>query len=482
MGKETENTPQGGSLFSFGAQHEHAPGQEEAGREKPSVPGEKTSLVGDEDGPGSAGSLFTRRKGEDALGPQYGYDKRRVRKHDEVSVYNQQMDKRYAMDARTRTLVLLTVLVIVLIPLFVITPSGWLTADGLQNGLAGWLDLLQSNLRAFGNWVSGVPDGNGISIVFFQTLVVAVVGAALALNGAVYQGAMKNALASPSTLGVMSGGTLGTVVYLLVFMLPETDELVEKGVEIHQASEVASYFHSLGLVDYIAVAWGRALCSIAGCFIVVGLVLLIAYIAGRGKVSKSALIIAGQVFAAVISGAIGVVRTYLTVYGSDAQVEAIRTTVGGSVTSVMNLVDVALIVVPLLIGFVIIMRLRFKLNLLAFGDDEARSLGIRAAGTRNAVIIVCTIMTAVVVSFCGNVGFVGFLVPHVARKVVGPDLRYLIPASALVGAVYLLIANYVMSLGSILSASLGTFTSLIGVVFFIVAIVSQRRRGNADWI
>lgn len=109
-------------------------------------------------------------------------------------------------------------------------------------------------------------------------------------------------------------------------------------------------------------------------------------------------------------------------------------------------------------------------------------MGISTARTRNTVVITCTVMTAVVTSFCGNVGFVGFLVPHLARKVIGPDLRYLLPASALLGSLYLLVANYVMQLGNLLSGSLGSFTSLVGAVFFLAAIIQQRRRGNADWI
>lgn len=494
MARKQSGEPTGQSLFSFDAPGSSSavPGQSAAGKgAAPSgVPGadarHPNRLVPGQEGQGKGAdqgmSVFAQPKDQGDLGPGYTNRRFRMRKGDELSVYDEQMDARYAMDPRSRTMLLLAVAVIVLIPLFAITPTGWLTADGLSNGLAGWIDILQSNLTAFGNWVSGIPDGNGISIVFYQTLVVAIIGAALALNGAVYQGAMKNALASPSTLGVMSGGTLGTVVYLLAFAISETDELLETGVEVSSASDSIAQLHSMNLFDYIMATQLRALCSIVGCFTVVALVLLIAYIAGRGKVSKSALIISGQVFSAVISGGVGVVRTYLMMYGDESQVEAIRMTVGGSVNHVMNLVDVALIAIPLIIGFIIVMRLRFKLNLLSFGDDEARALGISVNFTRNAVMIVCTIMTAVVVSFCGNVGFVGFLVPHVARKLVGPDLRYLIPGSALVGSIYLLISNYVMSLGNILSASLGTFTSLIGVVFFIVAIVRQRRQGNADWV
>lgn len=483
------------SLFSFDA-GTSVPGQETLEQGSPLVGGgskrsRKSKDKGKdaqhkaEAGDTEAAVFFTagQTPGEkDALGPQYGYERKLFRSKNEVSVYAQQMDERYAMDKRSRTILILCVVVVILIPLLVVLPSGWLTAEGLRNGFAGWVEILQKNLVAVGNKVSGVEDGNGIHIVFWQTLAVAVIGAALALNGAVYQGALKNALASPSTLGVMSGGTLGTLIYTLTVVTSNSQELAESGFTAVQASETIAVLDAMNLGEYILYTQQRAFFSIIGCFVIVLLALAIAYIAGRGKVSKSALVIAGQVFAAVIAGIVSVVRTYITYYGTDEQLLALQSTVNGSVANIMGPIQFCLVAVPLLIGFIVVMALRGRLNLLAFNDDEARSMGISVGKTRIAVIAVCTIMTAVVVSFCGQVGFVGFLVPHIARKVVGPDLRYLIPASALVGAIYLLLSNYIMSLGALLNGSLGTFTSLLGIFFFIVAIVLQRRRGNADWI
>lgn len=425
------------------------------------------------------GAMFGSPKADDPLGPQYGYERKFFGRHDEVSAYTAQMDARYAMDSRLRTIICMLIAVIVLVPFMVISPRGWLASTYVGNGLAGWLEILQSNLQAASNLFSGVEDGNGLLIVFWQTAAVAIIGAALATNGAVYQGALKNALASPSTLGVMSGGTLGTIVYMLVFQVNNVTTL---GVDVTYNNEVQSYLDSLDTFQYILQTQGRALCSVAGCFIVVALVLIIAAIAGRGKVSKAALVIAGQVFAAVITGVVSVIRRYISVYGTEEQMEALKATVNGSVSDIVGPLQFALITIPLAIGFIIVMCMRSRMNLLAFNDEEARSMGISTARTRNTVVIVCTIMTAVVTSFCGSVGFVGFLVPHLARKIVGPDLRYLIPASALLGSIYLLLANYIMQLGNLLNGSLGTFTSLIGVIFFLVAIVQQRRRGNVDWV
>lgn len=484
MAREKQDSPPVDSLFSFPSGDASVPGQNKKGVSSSDITNPESIGLGKKRPADEAVATlpFASDSNTSDLGPQYGYRKSRFRRKDEVSVYTEQMNVRHAMDSRKRAIIILTVLTLVLIPVFVIAPTSWLTESGMSRGFAGWVETLQSNIAAVGNWVSGIPDGNGIRIVFWQTLAVAIVGAALSLNGAVYQGAMKNALASPSTLGVMSGGTLGTLVYTLVFVAPDSATIAEQGYIAFSTYEMEALVFSLDPFEYFWMVQGRALCSVAGCFAVVGLVLLIAHIAGRGKVSKSALIIAGQVFASVIAGVVAVARTYVMLYGSEAQMEAMRAIVGGSVSSIMSPFDLALIGIPLLIGFIIIMRLRFRLNLLTFNDDEARALGISVVGTRNAVMIVCTVMTAVVVSFCGSVGFVGFIVPHLARMIVGPDLRYLIPASALLGSVYLLVADYLMSLGAVQSSSLGMFTSLVGVVFFIAAIVQQRRRGNVDWI
>lgn len=483
MARKNNDTQQQENPFSFNSNSSSVPGQTDAGTKQKDAGVVKKKSFGfgkaDDEGKEHAGSMFGSSKKDDPLGPQYGYERKLFGHHDEVSAYTAQMDARYAMDSRLRTIIIMLVAVVVLVPLMVISPRGWLTSTYIGNGLAGWIDILQSNLQAASNIFSGVKDGNGLIIVFWQTAAVAVIGAALAINGAVYQGALKNALASPSTLGVMSGGTLGTIVYTLVFQVQDVTTL---GVDVTYNSEVQAYYDSIDTFQYILVTQGRALCSIAGCFIVVALVLAIAAIAGRGKVSKAALVIAGQVFAAVISGVVSIVRRYISVYGTEEQMEALKATVNGSVSDIVGPLQFALVTIPLVIGFVIVMCMRSRMNLLAFNDEEARSMGISVARTRNTVVIVCTIMTAVVTSFCGSVGFVGFLVPHLARKIVGPDLRYLIPASALLGSIYLLLANYVMQLGSLLSGSLGSFTSLIGVIFFLVAIIQQRRRGNVDWV
>ena len=427
----------------------------------------------------SGGELFAPPSGKaDDPGVAYGYRKSVFGHKDEVSAYTAQMDASHAMDKRTKAILVAGILAIVLVPLVIILPKGLLGPGMPALTPAHVIESIGNNITGLVNWLTGGPVTTGVSILFWQVAALAFVGAALAVNGCVFQGALKNALAAPSTLGVMSGATLGTLIYTLAFGIPATAEVFT----VVRVSEMQEQVDSMDVGAYLFATQGRALCSMAGCFVIVGLVLLIAHIAGRGKVSKVALLIAGQVFAALITGVIAVIRAYLLFYGTEEQQQALLGIVGGDISTITGPVSFAFLVVPIVIGVAVIMFMRFRLNLLAFGDEEAKSMGISTMRTRNVVILVCTALTGVVVSFVGSVGFVGFLVPHLARKVVGPDFRYLVPASALFGSVFLLVAYYLMQATSIFSGSLGTLTSLVGAVFFLVAVIRERARGNVDWI
>ena len=396
---------------------------------------------------------------------------------DDMARYIQTTNAHRGIDRRLRATLLLLVVAVLLIPVTLLAPHD-VFGFGASTSAANIVSGTGGRVQAIGEMFSGSAAGRAMEIYFWQALAVALAGAALALSGAVFQGALKNALAAPSTLGVTAGGTLGTVIYTLLFMLPAT----ETGVTIMKASEMAAYFENLDPLEYIITTQQRAFCSLVGCLIVVALVLIVAYVAGRGRVSKVGLIISGQVFAAIIAGVVEMVRFYIRDHGTEAQLSAMRNIVGGSFSSITGPMDVAIIVVPVVLGIAIIMLLRTRLNLLAFDEEEARSMGLSTNRTRNAVVIVCTVLTAVIISFCGAVGFVGFLVPHLARKIVGPDFRYYIPASICLGAAYLLIANAIMQMFTLFAGSIGTFTSIIGVIAFAYLAIKNRAKGNVDWV
>ena len=137
--------------------------------------------------------------------------------------------------------------------------------------------------------------------------------------------------------------------------------------------------------------------------------------------------------------------------------------------------------IPIIACLVVVLALRNKLNLLAFNEEEARSMGISTTRLRTALVACCTLLTAVVVAFCGSIGFVGFLIPHLARRLVGPDFKYLLPASGLLGALFMIVVYFAYSNVTVPSGSISMITTTLGVIAFIIVLFRQRQTGNASW-
>jgi iron complex transport system permease protein len=130
--------------------------------------------------------------------------------------------------------------------------------------------------------------------------------------------------------------------------------------------------------------------------------------------------------------------------------------------------------IPILIGMVPIFVLRWKINILTLDDDEAKTMGINTRLTRTIVIISATLLTAASVSVSGMIGWVGLVMPHVARKLVGDDCRILIPAAALVGGIFLVLTDDICRTLYTTEVPLGILTSLIGAPFFIYLMIRAR--------
>lgn len=407
-------------------------------------------------------------------GPEYGYDRFRLHKSEEVSIYTQDADKRLGMDPRAKACLVFAALLVVAFAVALVMPDVLFNGQHVTFTLARWVDDLTTNVAGLAALVSGQAFTSKMQFKVCQFALAALAGAGLAVCGAMFQGALKNAMASPSTLGVMTGAQLGSVLYILL-----GGSTVAFGGVI-QMSDLAASYGRMNLVQYILATEGQALCALAGSLAVVGLVLLIAHIAGHGKVSKSALIIAGSVFSTAISAVIQLVRYYLTVEGDALQVDAVSSIATGTLASTSRPLDVVLVAVPVGICLLVLLRLRTRMNLLSFSDDEARSMGLSPQASRNLTILVCTLMTAVITAFCGGIGMLGFLVPLVVRKVVGADFKYLVPASMLMGAVFAVVAN--MFTNMLLSGmGMGSVTGIVGAVVFLVTVIRQRGQRNVDW-
>lgn len=460
------------------------------------TPGQEQSSQAPSEGVegGGAHSLFGEAKSPVDLGPDYtrrswfelgGGD------NPEVNPYAAEQDKRYAFDPRAVKVVRLAVLIVLAFVVFVaVLPSPAYNIHFAYT-FSAFITCIQENVAAA---FAALGGGGGGALPYKACTygIILCAGIALATTGAVYQGALKNALASPTTLGINAGGTLGVSLFVILAPLTVLAPLTgEETMTYLNMQTVIDYYHSLSLGEFLLVTEGRTFASVLGCFVAAGLVMLVAQLVGRGRSSSFALIICGQVVATVASSVVEAIRYYVVeTEGADSVRGAyVSAAQSGSISSVNTPLDLLLVAVPIALGVGVVIALRRKLNILAFKDEEARSMGIATQGLRWVMVGVCTFITAITVSFCGNVAFVGFAIPLIMRRYVGPDFNYLIPASALAGGLFLVVMYWFTSLNILVAfgidfpISMNLITSVIGAVMFVAVTLGQRRASrSADWI
>ena len=261
-----------------------------------------------------------------------------------------------------------------------------------------------------------------------RILVVMLVGAALAVAGASYQGMFKNPLVSPDILGASAGASFGACLALLFDM----------------SNSMVQLFAFIGAM----VAVGGAV--------------------WMNKMVNKYDALLGLVLGGMLVTTLFQSFTSLVKFMADAndKLPAITFWLMGSFSRI-NQTDLAVIVAPMLAGFVLLMLERWKLNVLSFGEEEARSLGVNTGRVRLIVIFASTLIVACSVAVAGIVGWVGLVIPHLARSIVGPNYKVLLPTSMFIGAGYLLIVDDLCRLMASTEIPIGILTAIIGVPFFI---------------
>lgn len=269
-----------------------------------------------------------------------------------------------------------------------------------------------------------------------RALSAALVGAVLGCGGAVFQSLFHNPLVSPYVLGVSSGSGLGAALAILL----------GAGTAVTQVSAFATGMVAVSLTWFIARS--------------------------RHDRSHVTLVLAGFVVGSFFSSLVSAVEY---VADPSTKLPQIIFWLMGSLASVQwrELRWVACVSLPCLLT---ILLLRWKLNVLSMGDDEARALGENPVVMRLVFIILTTMMTAVSVALSGVIGWVGLVVPHVARGIAGPDSRRLIPASILLGAAYMVIIDGIARTATTAEIPLGILTGIVGAPAF--ALLLQRARSD----
>ena len=274
-----------------------------------------------------------------------------------------------------------------------------------------------------------------INIRLPRVILAMAAGAGLGVSGGAFQALFSNPLATPDTLGVATGASFGAVLGIL-FGVP-------------------SY-----MVQFFALAAGIA---------AVTLVLIVSRI--RGSSQMIMMILSGMVVSALFSALVSLVK-----YAADPQdvLPAITFWLMGSLSGCTR-ADLLRGLPPLAAGMIALWLCRWKLNAMTLSEDEAQSLGINVKRVRLFVITASALITASVVSMCGLIGWVGLLIPHAARMLYGNDNRRVIPASMVLGALFMLVIDTIARSAAASEIPASILTAVIGAPFFIFLL---RRTGG----
>lgn len=261
------------------------------------------------------------------------------------------------------------------------------------------------------------------------------VGCSLSAAGAAYQGVFQNPMASPDILGASGGAALGAA---LAILMGGSSRMI------------------------LLAAFAASLCA-------VGVVFLVARLAQGPKTVN--LILSGIMIGSLLTAGISYIKL---VADPTDELPQITYWLMGSLAGATR-ADAAFAFFPMALGLVPLVLARWRINLLALGDEEARALGVNAGRLRALIIACATLATAASVSVSGMIGWVGLVVPHLCRKLVGSDYRRLLPASLLAGAAFLLIVDDLSRTLLPVEIPIGILTAFIGAPFFLYLLVRRER-------
>lgn len=277
-----------------------------------------------------------------------------------------------------------------------------------------------------------------IDIRLPRILAAILIGTSLSVSGATFQSMFINPLVSPGLLGVLAGASFGA---------------------------------ALGMI--LAKSWFVVQLG-AFCFGLVAVFAALAMSAFNRGDRLLMLILGGIISGALFTSLLSVIKYLADPY---EQLPAIVYWLMGGLSAVDRLTVLAASG-PIMAGMLVLFLLSSYLNALSMGDEEARSLGINVTLLRLLFILMATVISALTVVMGGIIGWVGLLIPHIARMLVGPDNRILLPASALIGATYLLIADDIARMLFRVEIPIGILTSLVGIPFFAFVLRKSKKRWN----
>ena len=260
-----------------------------------------------------------------------------------------------------------------------------------------------------------------------RILLACLVGAALSAAGTAYQSVFRNPMAAPDILGASSGACFGAALAILM---------------------------GLQRFGVTALAFAASLATVALVYVVARRI--------RGNQVVN-LLLSGIMISSLFSAGTSYIKL---VADPTNQLPAITYWLMGSLSGTRTK-DVLLALIPMALGVVPLLALRWRINLLTLSEEEARSMGVNTTALRLVVILCATVLTAASVAVSGMIGWVGLVIPHLTRKLVGSNCRVLLPASMLLGAIFLLLVDNVSRNLLAVEIPIGILMAFVGAPFFI---------------
>lgn len=269
-----------------------------------------------------------------------------------------------------------------------------------------------------------------------------VIGMALSSSGAAYQSVFRNPIVSPDILGAASGAACGAALGMLL-ALPE------------------------GEIQILAFIVG---------LIAVGITYGISKVVGKGRSMLIYLVLIGMIISSLFSSLISIMKYFADVNDT---LPAITFWLMGSLSNVTN--SQLIVVVPIiLIGIIGLNIYSWKLNLMSFGENEAMSMGVNMKRDRGIIIVLSTLISSAAISICGLVGWVGIIIPHITRMLVGANYRYMLPICTILGGIYMMIIDNIARNLLFVEIPLGILTAIIGAPIFIYILFHSEFASNKE--
>ena len=296
------------------------------------------------------------------------------------------------------------------------------------------------------NIITGNAVDDVTKMVFFEVrlprmIAAILIGAALSVSGASYQGILRNPMVAPDILGASSGASFGAALGILLECNSVTVQIM----------------------------------AFIGGLMAVGIAFFVSSsLKGSDRGSVLTLVLTGMVVTALFSAGISAIKYIGDPYDT---LPALTFWLMGGLTYVTS-DDIKLLLIPFLVGVLPLLLLRWKMNVLCFSDEEASAMGVDSKRVRAIIILCATLLTCSSVAVGGMIGWVGLIIPHICRMLTGPDYKKLLPVTVVAGALFLVIVDDVARCLSAQELPLGILTAMIGVPIFLV----QLYKGGKSFI